>query len=239
MMQRRSVHQRWTKQQALGVALLAGMLAVAPVEIAPLAFAETQTGTRVEVEADQTITVVGEFESLKGLLHEICRNARVELRAYDADDRPVKIEYQRMALGTALASLLRRESYIVGVSPTDVPAATRVVWLRVTGGPPGVPVDPADETPPAPLAFEVPSSFGSTSFTSEDPVQRARALEAVAKRLLASDERARGVLAADPTTVAAALRGYPHAGALIRQLRDETADPETRSKLDAIIAEIE
>jgi hypothetical protein len=236
MMQRRSLHQRWKKHHPFGVAVVAGLLIGI---LGPVAIAETPPTTRVEVEADQTITVVGEFASLKGLLHELCRNARVELRAYDADDRPVKIEYQRMPLGTALQGLLRRESYIVGVSPTDVPGATRVVWLRVTGGPPGVPVDPADETPPAPLAFEVPSSFGATSFTSEDPDQRARALEAVAKRLLASDKSARAVLAADPSAVAAALRGYPHAGALIRQLRDDTADPETRSKLDAIIAEIE
>jgi hypothetical protein len=236
MMQRRSTYERWKKHCSLGVSVVAGLLLASRV---PVATGEPPPAGPVEVEADQTITVVGEFESLKGLLHEICRNARVELRAYDADDRPVKVEYQRMDLGTALAALLRRESYIVGVAPTETPGATRIVWLRVTGGPPGVPVDPADETPPAPLAFEVPSSFGATSFTSEDPDQRARALEAVAKRLLTSDTSARGVLAADPSTIAAALRGYPHAGALVRQLRDETADPATRSKLDAIVAEME
>lgn len=232
MMQRRSLHQRWKKRRRFGITLLVGLLT-------SVVFAGTPPATRVEVDADQTITVVGEFESLKALLEELCRSARVELRAYDADDRPVRVDYQRLPLGSALASLLRRESYIVGVSPTDLPGTTRVVWLRVTGGPPGVPVDPAEETPSAPLAFEVPSSFGATSFTSEDPDQRARALEAVAKRLLASDASLRGVFAADPSAIAAALRGYPHGAALVRQLRDEASDPATRSKLDAVIAEIE
>ena len=136
-----------------------------------------------------------------------------------------------------LEGLLRQESYIVGVSPGDG-GTTRVVWLRVTGGPPGIPVAPSEESPP-PLAFEVPSTFGEATFASENPEQRARALEGIATRLLAGANGGNGLLAAKPEVIANVLRGYPHASDLVRQLRDEQADPAVKAKLNAVLSALE
>ena len=236
MIRHHSFHQRSSRHLAF-VAVAAILVSTCRTSVA---VAATAPDHRIEVSADQTTTVVGEFDSLKKLLDELCRAAHVELRSYDADDRALRVDYQRLPLATVLAGLLRRESYIVGVSQGSEPGATHVAWLRVTGGPPGIPLDPAAENPAEPpLAFEVPATFGDVAFGSEDPEQRARALEAVAKSLLTSESGARSLLAAEPAAIAAMLRGYPHAGALLRQLRDEQADPALRSKLDAVLAAIE
>ena len=232
-MQATHLDQRRTHTARIGAVVLAVQLVGTP------AFATSPAiERRVAVTPEQIATVEGEFESLKKLLDELCRLGGVELRSYDPDDRAVRVEYADLPLSTVLAELLRRESYIVGINRAEGTTATRVVWLRVTGGPPGVPVAPEAEPAP-PLAFEVPSSFGETSFASEDPVQRARALESVTKKLLESESGARSLLAADPTAVAGALRGYPHAGALLRQLRDDQGDPAMRAKIDAVLAEID
>ena len=232
MMQASRLDQRCARSGRIGALLLGIHL------VASLAGAAPPADRHVAVTPEQVATVVGEFDSLKKLLDELCRLGGVELRSYDADDRSVRVEYRDLPLSTVLAELLRRESYIVGVSRVADRGPTRVVWLRVTGGPPGVPVAPEAETPP-PLAFEVPASFGATAFASEDPDQRARALESVAKKLVASESSARSLLAAEPAVVAGALRGYPHAGALLRQLRDEQGDPAMRAKIDAVLGELD
>jgi len=236
MIRLRSLHQRSTRYAVLAtlaLRIVSHAHAVGAAE--PL-----RDAAQIEVDAAQRVTVAGEFDSLKKLLDELCREADVELRSYDADDRPVRMEYHALPLVTVLAGLLRQESYIVGVSPGEAGLGPHVVWLRVTGGPPGTPVAPSDETPsPTPFAFEVPSTFGEATFATEDPEQRARALEGIAKRLLASSNAGGGLLAAKPEVIANLLRDYPHAGALVRQLRDEQADPAIKSKLNAILSALE
>jgi hypothetical protein len=187
----------------------------------------------------QVVTVRGDFPSLAGVVEDLCRKAGVELRGYEAGDRAVRVRYDAVPLPDALAGLLRQESYLVGVTAGDGDAPIRVSWVRVVAGPTGGSAAKTAEAEPSParsklpvMSFEVPATFGAAEFTSEDPEQRARALKAVAGRLLTNP----GLLAADPAALAPALAAYPHARELLTQLRAEQEDPELRGRLDALIA---
>jgi len=202
----------------------------------PLALAGNE---KVEVNQEQAVTVVGVFPSLKSVIAQVCRHGGVELRAFDARDREVTVSYHGVPLTTALEGLLREESYLVGVTASDPGKPPRVAWLRVVGGsdiglerPPPGEAGSESSAPRPTMGFEVPATFGNAEFSSEDPEQRARALHAIASRLVTT----KGVMSADPRALAAALRDYPHARQLVTQLRDEQEDPDVRTRLDQVLA---
>jgi hypothetical protein len=205
------------------------------ISTASVAIASEST---LSVSAEQAVTAAGDFPSLKTFLEDICRLAAVELRAFEAADRAVTVSYAGVPLAEMFEGLLRQESYLVGVAPGPDEHAVRVRWLRVVGdgakAVPSAPAAPAASAPPPPpvMNFEVPASFGGAEFASEDPEQRARALDAVATRLLETER----LMASDPAVLAATLGEYPHARALLTHLRDNQENPELRVKLDAILA---
>jgi len=194
----------------------------------------------VEVNQEQAVTVVGVFPSLKSVVTEVCRRGGVELRAFDAGDREVTVSYHGVPLTTALEGLLREESYLVGVNGSEAGKPPRVAWLRVVGssgtgaqGQPAAGDGDSEPSRPRPMmGFEVPATFGDAEFSSEDPEQRARALHAIASRLVTT----KGVMRADPRALAATLQDYPHARQLVTQLRDEQEDPDVRARLDQVLA---
>lgn len=195
----------------------------------------------IDAAPGQSVTVVGVFPSLKSVIEEVCRDAGVELRAFDASDREVTVAYKGVPLTTALEGLLRQETYLVGVTAAEAGQPPRVAWLRVFGNGDNAPQQvPATETPAPPavgvptMGFEVPATFGNAEFSSEDPEQRARALHSIASRLIASKQ----VMSADPQALAAMLQQYPHARELLTQLRNEQEDPELRARLDQVLASL-
>jgi len=218
-------------------------LSIAVIASAILTLAPTaaRTANTVEVTPEQSVTVVGVFPSLKSVVDELCRRAGVEVRAFEADDREVTVAYNRVPLTTALEGLLREESYLVGVTATETGKPPRVAWIRVAGSvADATRQSPADDSvvSPAPavptMGFEVPATFGDAEFTSEDPEQRARALHAIASRLIASKQ----VMSADPKALAVMLQQYPHARELVTQLRNEQEDPDVRARLDQVLASL-
>jgi hypothetical protein len=195
----------------------------------------------IEVTPDQSVTVLGVFPSLRSVIAEVCQRGHVELRAFEAPDREVTVAYKGVPLTTALEGLLREESYLVGVAAADRGKPPRVTWIRVVAGGDTAPRQPeptgaaATPTPPVPtLGFEVPATFGDAEFSSEDPEQRARALHAIASRLIASKQ----LMSADPQALAATLQQYPHARELVTQLRNEQDDPDIRARLDQVLASL-
>lgn len=218
-------------------------LSIAALAFVFVAFAPTASvaESTLEVTQDQSVTVVGVFPSLKSVIDDLCHRAGVELRAFEAEDREVTVAYKGVPLTTALEGLLREESYLVGVTATETGKPPRVAWIRVAGS-------AADATRQAPtgdsvttpalavptMGFEVPATFGDAEFTSEDPEQRARALHAIASRLIASKQ----VMSADPKALAVMLQQYPHARELVTQLRNEQEDPDIRARLDQVLASL-
>lgn len=216
--------------------LLAALLAAATAQPGAITVSWADTPGVVTVTPSQSATVIGDFPSLRGLVSELCRQSGIELRAFEATDRPVRVRYEGVALPAVFAGLLRQESYLLGVTAGDG-NAVRVSWLQIVAGEAGpasaaAGADAPLARPMPVMSFEVPAKFGEVEFTSEDPEQRARALQSVANRLLADP----ALLATDPSVLAATLAAYPHAGELLRQLRDGQEDPELRARLDAIVA---
>jgi len=183
---------------------------------------------RVEVGGTQTTTVVGRFPSLARLLRDVCQRANVELRAFDAVDRPVTVDQLARPLPEVIAHLLSEENYLLGVRGPDVPdRPPEIAWLRVTGS--------RESHAEAMLSgLSVPSQFGSRSFEEESPSETRRAEHSVAARLL-GDQRLRSqLLAMDPAELAESLRQYPHIEDLLGDMR-AGQEPEVREKLDAVI----
>ena len=220
--------------------------AVAAVAVSTIAAAALRPVTAlaesiIAVTPEQSVTVLGVFPSLKSVITEVCRRADVELRAFEAADRQVSVAYKDLPLTAVLEGLLREESYLVGVTAGDTGKPPRVAWIRVVGSDDTTPRQLDAAAPKAPsspslptMGFEVPATFGDAEFTSEDPEQRARALHAIATRLIASKQ----VLNADPKALAATLQQYPHARELVSQLRDEQEDPDIRARLDQLLASL-
>ena len=193
----------------------------------------------IEVTPEQSVTVLGVFPSLKSVITEVCRRADVELRAFEAVDREISVAYSRVPLTSLLEGLLREESYLVGVTAGQADKPPRVAWIRVVGSGDNAPhqLDSAGVAAPSPrpvptMGFEVPATFGDAEFSSEDPEQRARALHAIASRLIVSKQ----VMSADPQALAGMLQQYPHARELVTQLRNEQEDPDIRARLDRVLA---
>jgi hypothetical protein len=227
-----------TLPRSVAVVAATAVLAIALVAVTS---AITIAANTVAVTPEQSVTVVGVFPSLKSVIEDVCRRAGVELRAFEAADREVAVTYNGVPLTTALAGLLRDESYLVGVTAGESGRPARVAWIRVVGSGGSAPRQPGTgEMPPASsrpvptMGFEVPATFGDAEFSSEDPEQRARALHAIASRLIASKQ----VLSADPQVLAATLQQYPHARELVTQLRDEQQDPDIRARLDQVLASL-
>jgi hypothetical protein len=195
----------------------------------------------IEVTAEQSVTVLGVFPSLKSVITEVCQRGHVELRAFEAADHEVTVAYHAVPFTTAIEGLLRDASYLVGVTEGQPGKPPRVAWVRIVGNgdaaPPPTSAAGTSEVParPAPtMGFEVPATFGEAEFTSEDPEQRARALHAIATRLIASKQ----LMSADPGVLATMLQQYPHARELVTQLRDEQEDPDIRARLDRVLASL-
>lgn len=218
-------------------------LSIAALTFALGAFApiDSLADTTIEVTQEQSVTVVGVFPSLKSVIDDLCRRAGVELRAFEAEDRAVTVAYNRVPFTAALEGMLREESYLVGVTATESGKPPRVAWVRVAGSaadatrqtPAGESVTTPARAVPT-MGFEVPATFGDAEFTSEDPEQRARALHAIASRLIASKQ----VMTADPKALAVMLQQYPHARELVTQLRNEQEDPDLRARLDQVLASL-
>ena len=94
-------------------------------------------GISVAVGNDQHATVLGEAQSVKALVEEICRQAHIDLRTYAAPDRRYVGKLDNVPLSEALRSILRSESYLLGFRADTNGGPARVTWMRVLGGQPG------------------------------------------------------------------------------------------------------
>jgi hypothetical protein len=188
---------------------------------------------RVEVTDDARVTIVGRAPSLRAAVEEIAWRTGLRLVAYDAADREVSTRIEQRALEDALHTLLRGESYVLGVE------RGRVAWLHVLGdGESGHARRSAGQAP-APPGFAVPPALTREAFGSDDPAARAAAFGAITEQVLHTPERRQAFLATDAGAIAETLRRYPHAAEMLRQTGAALADAELQAKLREVLGAIE
>jgi hypothetical protein len=119
------------------------ILATLFVTVSRLALADTPTtptvlvgGMSVLVTEEQRVSLSGEAASIGDVVTEVCRQAGVELRGYAGPANRYFGTLQDVSLSDAFRSLLREQSYAVGLRAGDATTAPRIVWLRVLGGDP-------------------------------------------------------------------------------------------------------
>jgi hypothetical protein len=217
-------------------------------------------GLTVEVTGDQRITVVGSNPSMRAVIQEVCRQAGVQLRTYDAPDRRAVGRLAGVELTDALRSLLRAESYLVGFR-SDARGRQRVTWLRVFGGVEGgSPVAPAvaaalAQPQPAPAqaganapaaapeapdgqGFVVSASLLFQAFGTFDPQRRDQAQRELLTRMASPAEMSRFL--SQPTGELAATFGrYRGSADTIRRMHSLADRPEVAAKLNEVLMEVE
>ena len=222
--------------KALALVTAAALLAGAPV-----AARAQQT---VKIDNHQVATVSGNWGSLESLVEDVCFRARIELRAYDAPDRPVAAHYQNMALAELLRRLLARESFVLTLRSGTGAGGSKVTSLRVIGD-----TETARANRRGPSRFhkarrpwQPPPSLLGSAFGEQPEDDRQAALQQLARGILSSKADLEGFLATDPAQMAEALARYPNAAAMLRRLRGEQSgklSPQIAEKLDLVIKELE
>jgi hypothetical protein len=205
----------------------------------------------VEVGADQRTTVSGESPSLRAVIEEICHQAGVQLRTYAAADRKYVGHLENVPLSQALRSMLRTESYLVGVRSDKASPQERITWLRVLGGEGGTPgaagVSGAHfaRAQPTPAAqpqgdnkFMVSSSLLFQAFGTFDPQRREQAQREILSRIAEPEQMSR-FLSSDPKEMAKVMGRYRNSAQTIRQMQGMADRPDVQAKLEEIAAEVE
>jgi hypothetical protein len=207
-------------------------------------------GLRVEVTGDQRATIVGDTPSLHAVIEETCRQAGIQLRTYAAPDRRYVGHLDRVPVADALRSMLRSESYLVGVR-ADASGRERVTWLRVLGteGSGTKPLasgaaqygqsQPAVGVPPSPGdKFAISSSLMFQAFGTFDPQRREQAQREMLTRI-GEPEQLSKFLASDPAELAKQFGRYRGAADTLRRMHDMADRVEVQAKFQEILAEVE
>ena len=209
-------------------------------------------GISVAIGADQRATVLGETQSLRALVEEICRQARIDLRTYAAPDRRYVGKLERVPLTEALQSMLRSESYLLGFRAGTNGGPARITWMRVLGGQPGangpvaaVPAGTAAQfgapqlsalkvSPPPSSRFAMSTALLFQAFGTYDPVRRDQAQREMLDRINQPDELQR-FLGTDAKTLATMFGRYRDSEQTIRRLKSMSESPEVQGKFQEVL----
>ncbi len=226
-----------TACQSIVFALFA---AVAMLGVASPAHAQ-QT---IKIDDHQVATVIGSWRSLQSLVEDLCFRARVELRGYDAPDRPAAAHYQDLGLAQLFRRLLSRESFVLTVSSGHGANGLKVTSLRVMGD--GETARANRRKPSrfrkASRPWQPPPSLLGSVFGEDLDEDRQAALRQLANGILANKADLEGFLDTDPGQMAKALERYPNAAQMLRELRAQQAgggNEEIAEKLSLLINALE
>jgi hypothetical protein len=184
---------------------------------------------RIAVGADQRATIVGSSNSVRTALERLAWHAHFEITSYDAADRSFELDLEDRPLTEVLASLLRQESYVLGMRGERI-ASIQVLGDHNTAARRRT---ATASTPPDALA-QIPPALTRAAFASEDPRVRQDALRTIVERVTSSPTERRAFLALDPQAMARAIVDYPHADPMLRELEPSIVDAELRAKLGEI-----
>ena len=110
---------------------------------------------QITVSNDQVVTLSGSAASLRDVIQQLCAASGVELRQYDAQDRPFAGSYEGMPLSELLPRLLRSESYAAGLRSTTGKDGVRIAWVRVMSRADAKATEPYRPVTPQPVAASV------------------------------------------------------------------------------------
>jgi len=201
----------------------------------------------IMVQDGQRVTVSGNFDSLRRAIAEVCKRAGVELRAYDAEDRPFTASYESIPLADALARLLRSEIYLAGLRPAEPSGGAIVTWLRVSGSKRGVAgltlaASSTEAAPPvslepgiAAIELGVAPKIVETALTSSDTSARNTARRRILEALSEDQASLQRYVDRDVAQVVDELAGFPHAVELLVSLQNVTHDVSERNHIQAIL----
>jgi hypothetical protein len=201
----------------------------------------TTASLSLEIDSSQNVTLVGNGDSLRATIVEVCARANVELVAYEAADRPFAASYHRVPLAEVLARLLRSEVYLAGVRPRRGQARTEVTWLRVTGSAggvteirPSIAIEGNDKEAYADIELGVAPKVMETALESADAGARSSARRAVVLALREDATPLERYLASDTSELVSKLAPYPHAVELAQSLETVADDGNERTLLRSV-----
>ena len=208
-------------------------------------------GISVAVGRDQRATILGQTQSLRMVVEEICRQARIELRTYAAADRGYAGKLENVPLTEALRSMLRSESYLLGFHAGTDGGPARITWMRVLGGQPGangataIPAPVAAQfatpqpsqakvAPPPSERFALSTALLFQAFGTYDPVRRDQAQRELLDRINQPDEQRR-FLTTDTKQLVTLFGRYRDSEQTIRRLKSMSESPEVQAKFDEVL----
>jgi len=248
---RRQPFRRRAGKPAWHVAFTAATVLLAVVAPARRTLAEDSV--KLEVSADQEVSLSGESPSLRAVVEELCDRAGIELRGYGAPDREFHGSYHDVPATGLLPRLLRDESHVVGLT-TDEKHHTRIAWLRVLGE-----ADPAAGAPrPMAVASAAARLRAATAqapaspFQGEkqkildlvepifelDPADREAKIAEVAKALSNEDSTRAALFGAAETDIADDLIEHPDAARVLGQLSAALTSVDARRDLGTILRKV-
>lgn len=222
-------------------ALVASLSLVLVLLRAPARAAESLT---IDVDPSQNVTIVGNSESLRAAVADLCTRANVRLIAYEAEDRPFSASYQQLPLTEALARLLRSEIYLVGLRPRREGGGEIVTWLRVSGakggtGGPIVTAGPTQAVPPAGAAAAIDIGVATevieAALTSNDTIARNNARRTILENLRSNPAALQRYLEQDAAVLVEQLVGYPHATEFLNSLQSVGGDVKQRTQIQTVL----
>lgn len=246
-----NVTKRYKKPQSMaGTRCARALLVAALATVALLRGSHAAADMlRIGVDAEQRITLSGSSDSLRATLIEICRQAGVELRAYEAEDRGFSAEYQAVPLTEAVTRLLRSEVFIAGTRLAPDGSGSRLSWLRVSGSRGGVTttLSVASTAPPGEQPAHPASDLGlgsnprlvETALTSRDATARGRAREVILGELEDDPASLQRFVDRDLEYLVGELAAFPHAAEFLRALQTATTDRDERMALQTLIGKVQ
>lgn len=212
----------------------------------PLA-AEAQAPSlpRIEVESQESVSVVGSSDSLRAVIEKLCESSGVELKSYRAADRAISARYEGVPLQHVLQRLLRQESFMLGFTPGDSAGESgpQVAWVTVIGTEGGSSVSGGGAAGSAAGAAAVNNARASSilpisAMANPNAASRIASAKAFARRLDAEDDLRGKLVRASIGDLTTAVAGQKHARAYIQTVRTQVKNAQVRAKLNALLARV-
>jgi hypothetical protein len=195
----------------------------------------------ISVNAGQTVSISGSTDSLRDAITDLCERAGVELRAYDAEDRPFSASFQDVPLTEALSRILRSEIFLVGLKPSN--RGPVVSWLRVSGASGAVAGSPLRAgAPPASrpgtvagIDIGVAADVVETALTSDDTIARSSARRVILQNLRSNPAALQRLLEREPAEIVEQLIHTRHAAEFLSSLQSVVSDVKDRTQIQTIL----
>ena len=184
----------------------------------------------VTVESRLSVSVDGNFESLREVVAYLCAESGIVLRSYAAPDREVVAHYEGISLRETLERLLSQESFVLGFKKKPGYSRAKITWLRVIAS------KTNDSRPPGAARASV--ALPRAAFVGSNVLARRRATQSFARSLEADPGLRNRLLATTDGALLVQLRGHSRAAEFLDDLATQIRHPRLRSKIVRLRAQL-